>query len=169
MRRNKLKTKIILNSFFWKLLPFFIFFPLQLVEDGEISAMYWETEQKCRKLTKYMSFYILVHQAIVMGSFIYSIYCICIGNLDTSTWVMGFDIWLPFNTQNILGFYIKLAINLPMGLAYAVTVTLSTSFFSCCCIYIRAMCKHFNLIERKNESIHKKMAQAVDIHEKLVE
>lgn len=130
--------------------------------------MYWKTEKNCRKITKYMSYYIYIDQCIVIASLFFSIYCIYIGNLDTSTWVLAFNICLPFNTLNLFGWYLKWIINLAMSISYALSLTSITSYFVCCCIYIHAICKHFNLLNnligRNDESIQKNYQQAIDVH-----
>lgn len=130
--------------------------------------MYWKTEQNCRQFTKYMSYYIVAHQSIVMASFLYSVYCICVGNRDTSTWILAFNIVVPFNSQSIFGWYFKWFINLAMSISYALLLTSITSYFVCCCLYIHAICRHFhlikNLIANNDKSIHKHIKQAVDIH-----
>lgn len=135
--------------------------------------MYFKTEQKCRKITKYMSRYIPIHQSIVIASFFNSIHCICIGNLDTSTWDLAFNIVVPFDTQNLFGWYLKWFIQLSMSVSYALSVTSITSYFICCCLYIHAICKHLNLlnnlIQENNESIHGNLIKAINAQAKVFE
>lgn len=147
-------------------------------DNDRIAEMYWENEQKCRKFTTIMSYYVFAHQSIVMASLCYSIYCICIGNWDTSTFVLAFNIVVPFNTRHLFGWYIQWLIQLCMSISYVLCVVSVTSYFVCCCFYVQAICDHFNLLidsidqndepcaERIQET---KMTEAIEIHVKVFE
>lgn len=130
--------------------------------------MYWKTEQKCRQFTRYMSYFIYVDQLIPIAALFYSFYCIYAGSRDTSTWILAFNILVPFDTQNLFGWYLKWFICLTMSISYASAVTLITSYFVSCCLYIQAICNHFNMLnsltEQNAESIRKNLTQAVNIH-----
>lgn len=145
----------------------------KLVEDDQISTMYWMAEQKCRQITKYMSYNIFINQSVDILPLFQSIYCIWTGNLDTSTWELPFNVVVPFNTQHLFGWYLKWFINLAMTISYALIVTAIISYFVCCCLYIHAICKHFNLlnnfIEQNDKSIHKNLTKAIDVHAKVFE
>lgn len=147
-------------------------------DDETILEMYWTNEQKCRKFTKILSYYVFAHQSIVMASLFYSFYCICVGNLNTTTWVLAFNIVVPFNTEYLLGWYLQWLIQLSMSISYVLSVVSVTSFFVCCCFYIQAICNHFKLLinsieqndgqcdERNQE---KKITNAIEIHVKAFE
>lgn len=151
---------------------------ISLADDDEIYKMYWKNEQKCRKFTKIMTYYVLLHQSIVMACLFYSIYCITVGNLDTSTWVIAFNIVVPFDTQSLFGWYLQWLIQLSMSISYVLSVVSVTSYFVCCCFYIQTICDHFDMlvksIEQKDGEIgertqEKKIIEAIEIHVKVFE
>lgn len=111
--------------------------------------MYWRAEQKYRKFVKIMITTFLVYdQFAYVLSFIYSIYCSCVGNYDVSTWPVILEMSVPFDTNTICGWYLLLFIITSMDLAYLTCYFLvSTQFFGCC-MYIAAACEHFHLIMR---------------------
>lgn len=160
-----------------------------MLGENDADDIYWKNEQKCRKLTKYMYYYIFVHQTMVMSAFFYSIYCICTGNLDTSTWMLPFIRVPTFNTNIIWTWYLECLTQLIMSIAYALAMVSPISYFLCCCFYIITGCNHFDLLLnstrndvdriqkdknlRKLQKLHhhlnKKLSQAVEVHGKVVE
>lgn len=116
--------------------------------------IYWRIEQKCRKCTKLIAFYPL--NLMFLAAVLYSIYCISIGNLDTSTWILPYTLSVPFNTRSIHGWYALWFIQTQIGISYsAVLVTIST-YFVCCCFYIVGLCENFdyliNTLEESDEA-----------------
>lgn len=127
------------------LIFFFVFF-IQ-AENDEIQKIYWHAEQKCRKYIKIIATTLLVYdQSMYVISFIYSIYCICIGNYDTSTWPVLLEMSVPFETKTIYGWYLLLFTLISMDIAYLTSLFLGIIQFMGYCIYITAICEHFSLI-----------------------
>lgn len=110
--------------------------------EGDVLKIYWHTEQRCRKFTTILATYVLVQQSILMLYFSYSIYCIHIGNLDTSTWPLPFRTAVPFETDSISGWYLKWFLQFNISLSYSSLLPFITSQFCCGCMYIDAICDH---------------------------
>lgn len=112
------------------------------------------------------------------------------GNYDTSAWQLPFDIVVPFDTGNLCGWYSMWMIQFKINLFYGAGFTAITSYFLACCLYIQAICDHFDLIsnsfmenveqnqcetnstncDRKSYlQVNQKMKQMVDIHVKIYE
>lgn len=117
------------------------------------------------------------------------IYDIICENYDTSAWNLPMRVSVPFNTDSVLGWFLLLFIQLNISAAYSLTVIAVTSYFICCCLYLEAMCDHFdeliNLVKgdveinrkeknrstsRKSEhQIWKNLCDAIKIHGDLYE
>ncbi|XP_031617477.1 odorant receptor 4-like [Contarinia nasturtii] len=154
--------------------------------DEQVASIHWNTEQNCRQFTaKFMKF-VFANQSMYAASLLFSFYCMIVNNFDTSTWILPFTLWVPFNTEHLLGWYLLLFIQFSMGMAYSMSQVTITAYFVCCCNYIGAICEHFNLLmnsvradvefnlNEKNPHLHqnrcreieRKLATAVSIHEK---
>lgn len=123
------------------------------------------------------------------ASLLFSFYCIIVKNYDTSTWILPFTLWVPFNTERLLWWYLLLFIQFSMGMAYSMSQVTITAYFVCCCNYITAICEHFNflmksiradvefnliesnlfLYQKRCREIEGKLASAVDVHKKSYE
>lgn len=137
----------VLNIF---VLLFLFFFKSELDNSAAVSDNYWKTELQCRKFTDKISYcFVLSNQAIYATTFVYSIFCICIGNVDTSTWSLPIPVALPHST--FLEWYSALFFETNIGFTYSFMMVTTTSFFVCGCLYIGAICDHCNLLI---ESIH---------------
>lgn len=128
-------------------------------------------------------------QSFYVSTFIYSIYCILTGNTDASTWPVGFESSLPFDTKTICGWYLQLLITASMDFAYIIWMLLGTAQFIGSCIYISAMCEHFDSIMQKVQAnikqnrgeknprkfsgirakIYTKIREAIEIHGAIYE
>lgn len=84
--------------------------------------------------------FILSNQAVYLASFIYSIYSICVGSTDPSTWSLPFLVAFPTNT--LCRWYSALFFETNIGFAYSLMMVATTSFFVCGCLYICAICDH---------------------------
>lgn len=166
---------------------FFTFFSLFNALD--VFEMYWKNEQKCRKFTKTITHYVYFNQMIFFVYFIQSIYCICTGNYDTSTWSLSSKITVPFNTETIWGWYLLWFVHFNMGFSYVLSMVSITSYFVCCCFYISTICDHFDLhiksadkysdqlLKKKKQkkrkgiyrSIKNSIFQAIDIHVQVLQ
>ena len=127
--------------------------------------------------------------AMFVPPLILSIYNIILGNPDTSKWTLPLTMESPISTESIWGWYFMWLIQILMGIAYIIALTVATSYFVCCCLYIGAICDHFTSqmrsvrgeIERnlgeKNQvnyrkgciKIKEKLHIAIEIHVKVYE
>lgn len=108
--------------------------------------VYWNTEKYCRKFTKIMFSYVLVHEQVFVASLIYSFYCIFAGDLNTSKWPHIFNLVLPFDSTTLFGWYLMWFFQMNVSLAYTLSTVSTTSYFVCCCYYITTICDHFQLL-----------------------
>lgn len=152
--------------------------------------MYWETEQKCFLFTKRMLKYIYFHQMANVAALGYAISCICKNDFETSTWNLPFNLVVPFDTRPVWGWLLKWLFELSCGFAYTLGMIIPTSYFFCFCLYIVAICNHFELMvdmirldikkvqsgRRKRRKcvkmwikIRKNIFQMIDIHSNVVE
>lgn len=101
-------------------------------------------EQKCHKITKQMAAYVLFERSAYISAFFYAIYCNCVGNFDTSTYYLPLRLAPPFNIDSLLGWYPFWALQFMIGVAYLCGTVGVTMYFACCCVYLEALCDHFN-------------------------
>lgn len=112
--------------------------------DHKISDIYWNNEQKCRKYTKTVCCYILFHMQVFVAAFFYPMYCMYVGNFDASTWPLPFNYAVPFDETTFWGYYLMWFIQANSAMAYCLGTTSTTSYFMACCLYIGALCDHFD-------------------------
>lgn len=116
-------------------------------ENDEIQQIYWRAEQKCRKFSKVIGITsIAYNQSIYVWALISSIYRILTGNTDASTWPVLVELSVPFDTNTIYGWYLLLVLLICTDLAYFASLILGTTQFVGSCIYIAAICEHFDEI-----------------------
>lgn len=160
-----------------------------LEREGGIFDIYWNIEKKCRKYTTIFTFYILWNETSFVASLFYSFYCVWCGNYDTSTWPLPFNILVPFDTTSLWGWYLLWFVQFSMGLSYTGCLTAITSYFMSCCLYICAICDHFdflcdsimndvdrNRIEKdqqkyrvRHQQIEEKIGRMIKVHDKIYE
>lgn len=80
------------------------------------------------------------------STFIYSICWVFSGNTDASTWPVVFKMSFPFDTKTIIGWYLLLIYTTCRDLAYIICLSLGTTQFIGLCIYIVAICDHFDSV-----------------------
>lgn len=122
------------------------FLALNLDGHHNIVDMYWEIEQKCCFYTKLLLYYIYGHQMPVVAALSHAIYCICTGDFNTSVWDLPFSVVVPFDTQSIWGWLLKWLFEFGAGFAYILCMIIPTTYFFCFCLYIVAICNHFELM-----------------------
>lgn len=106
--------------------------------------MYLKTEATCRKYTKLLTLVMIHLGNVVYGLFlINSFYCIYRGNLDTSTWMVPFNIDVPFDTSSVFGWYMFYIVQGFVAYTYSLNQPAIITFFMSCCLYIEALCEHF--------------------------
>lgn len=142
----------------------------------------------CQKHTKILFKYLIGHGITFLFPFLFSIYCVYIGDVDTSTWQLRFQYSLIFNSNNLWNWYFAWVCECMSAMAYASCIVASTTYFICCCLYIEAICEHFkwtiNMIREKIDEnqnvkivyelrnplkIKKEMNQAVELQTKALE
>lgn len=93
-------------------------------------------------------FSIIIDQVSFVIVILYSIYFISIGNLDASTWPTVVDLSISLDTSSIFGWYIWTIEVQITDLSYILILTLATTYFVGCCIYLGALCDQFDLMIR---------------------
>lgn len=114
--------------------------------ENELYDIYLKNEQKCRKYSKRLGCYILFHMQVFVAAFLYSMYCIYRGNFDTSIWPLPFNYAVPFDETTVWGWYLMWFIQTNSAISYVSGVLSTTSYFMACCLYIDAICNHFELL-----------------------
>lgn len=114
---------------------------------------------------------IIYDQSTYVLSFLYTIYYICIGNYDVSTWPALLEMSVPFDTKTIYGWYLLMFMLIIMDVTYLLCMFLGTTHFMGCCIYIGAICTHFDLdmqtIQAKVEQMENRMEIKMKIHKAI--
>lgn len=146
----------------------------------QIRKIYWRAEQLYRKYTQNIIISCVAYDQFgYVLTFFYSIYCLCIGNYDASTWVPLLQMSIPFDTKTIYGWYLLLFMLICTDIAYLSCLILGTTHFVGCCMYIMAICEHFDVamqtvqatIEQSKRAmeINRQMHKAIRIHVKINE
>lgn len=155
------------------------------------SQLYRITDQKCRKITKLMGYYLIYHACPFVSPLIFAIIGIQSGQTDMTEYILPFKMVLPFNTLSVWGWCLEWFIQLNVGLSYALCMIIATNYFIFYCYHIVAICIHFQLlissirddverIQAKSgnreryrkvawQSISEKLARLVAIHVKSIE
>lgn len=108
--------------------------------------IYRNVENKCHELMWKIIYYLCYNNSVSMVSLLSSFYSIAIGNVDTSTWLLPFDLVVPFETSSLGGWYLLWIFNLQIPIVYSTCLTSTLSYFLCCCLYFGALCDHFDLM-----------------------
>lgn len=93
-----------------------------------------------------MTYYIGFHVNAFIIAFFHAAYEIYHGRVDTSNWDTPFNVVVPFSTDYIWGWFCKWFFELSASFAYVVTGAFCTSYFVSFCLYIDAICDHFNWV-----------------------
>lgn len=108
--------------------------------------MYRNAEKKSKQFIEKMAVFVLLQQTSFINALLFSIYCICIGNFDTSTYYLPLRLALPFSIDSMLRWYLFLMLQVSIGFAYVFCAIPVISFFVCCCFYLDAICDHFDYL-----------------------
>lgn len=111
-----------------------------------MAAIYGSVEGKCRQFTKRMLIFVVFQQTSFIIALAISIYCIHIGNLDTSTYFLPLRVAQPFDIDTLPKWYFFYVLQLTFGITYILSVVVATSYFVCCCFYLEALCDHFDYL-----------------------
>lgn len=140
-------------------------------------------------MVKVVSSFVYIQRGAYVVTFLLSIVCILIGNLDTTTWPLPVNLALPFSSETLYGWYAVYFIYLNMEFTYGSSMIPATSLFVSACAYIIAICDHFNHVVRATNDdvvrmnaetnslkyyemvgeLHKKVCQSIKIHNKVYE
>lgn len=157
--------------------------------DNNILATYWNAEQKCRDYATRFACYVPINVGVAVAALFHSIYCILIGNYDTSAWILPVELIVPFSTQSIWGWYLLWFINFNIMFFYSADMSSITAYFLSCCVYIGAISDHFDLLYnsivddvernqneknpikygRRYQKIKEQMSKLVEVHVHLFE
>lgn len=107
----------------------------------------------------------------------YAIYCIYIGDMDTTTWNLPFNMVVPFNMETLGGWLLGWLLQLSINLSYTLGISISTMNFAGFCHYIVAICNHFEVlidairldVEQMKDGVMEKLFQLIDHHVNALE
>lgn len=136
-----------------------------------------------------MCIFIIFDSMITFASLFGSFYSLAIGNFDTLTWPLPFDMVVPFQTNTFFGWYSLWFYNLLCNLAYVACLTSTSSYYVCCCFYLGGLCDHFDFTiqalekdvqqnrheinpqkkRKRNHTIEGYLCKAIDIQNKNFE
>lgn len=151
--------------------------------------MYRSTERKCRKFTKFYLYYICCNQSSFVAALGFATYSICIGITDTSQWILPFNLVVPFDTRPLWGWFLHWFFQFSASLSYTLCMIIPTTYFSCFCRYIAAICQHIEILidsirfdvnqihgDAKNQpntsawqNVYSKITELIDLHVKVME
>lgn len=149
---------------------------VDLDENEAVIDMYWKTEKKARKFSKWCGYYVLFHTSAFTIVLAYALSCLARGRYDTSSWYLSFDIILPFDKTKVSGWFGTWGVQFSMAFSYSLGITAVTGYFVCCCNYIHTMCDHFqwiihqvrdtvalNRTEKHSEKIERNKQKAINL------
>lgn len=160
-----------------------------IIAEDDVYAIYSNNEKMCTKYTIRLFCYILWHLQVFLAAGFFPIYCMYVGNFDTSTWPLPFNMAVPFDTSSIIGWYLLWFIQTNTAFSYCLGTIAPTAYFMNCCLYIITLCDHFNCIinsinehvegyhqiknklktKKINLQIKEKLGRAVKHHEEILE
>lgn len=114
----------------------------------ELASVYRNAEQKSQQFTKLLMSSVLFQQISFVIALLLSIYSVCIGNFDTTTYILPLRIAAPFHIDSVYKWYIFFSMQFIFGISYMFSFIPVTSFFVCNCIYLNSLCDHFEFIVR---------------------
>lgn len=158
-------------------------------EQSEAFHIYYEIEQRCRKYASLAFNLLILNQIVHVGTLLYSFYNIAIGNFDTTTWVLAFRVYIPFDTSEIVAWYLEWLLFFGTCVSYYLCQSTITTYFVCCVIYLMGICDHFDFVynsamdcseqiqheknpqkyKEKYHQIWEKLSESVSIHIKAFE
>lgn len=112
---------------------------------------------KCQKYTNLIAGFILMNQIMYTWPFLQSIYGVCIGHINVSAWNLPFGLVVPFDMTTLWGWYLAWFLEYNMAFAYSTAMVATTSYFVALCIYITAICDHFDFYIESNRRIIEKI------------
>lgn len=130
-------------------------------DSSENQSIYWECEQKCRKYTQRLSYFVILHISLFPVVLLYALVCIASGNYDTSKWHLFFYVAVPYDQTCVWGWFLTWLIQLFMAFTYIMCMSTITSFFVSGCYYICAMCDNFSVLIKSVSTLIERMRTEV--------
>lgn len=103
-------------------------------------------EERGKKITRVIASYIIFHETMFIPPFVYSVYCICTGNVNPLDWPLPFNYTFPFGLNTLWGWYFAWVLETIAGFLFALCMTSMVSYFVCSCNYVESICDQFNLL-----------------------
>lgn len=147
-------------------------FDFSAIKHKRLASIYWSAEEKCRRFAKQMIAFVLFQQTAYVSALFMSVYCICVGNFDTSTYYLPLHLAPPFQIDALYKWYLFWAIQVISAVAYLGGTIIVAVYFVCCCFYLHALCDHFDhLIEtvdgENSINARRVICDAIDHHNKI--
>lgn len=125
---------------------------IHIVENDHVNRIYWRAEQNYRKYSRTIGSAVVAYMlSTYLFDFVYSIYCICSGNTNVAAWPVPIELSVPFDTETIPGWYLLLLCGTSLDSAYFICLLLGTTQFIGSCIYISAICQHFDVVMQTDQ------------------
>lgn len=140
-------------------------FHITAIEKEDVAHIYWMAEQKCRRTIDYLIRYMIFERSAYVFALLFAIYCVYVGNFDTSTYYLPLRLAPPFNINSIFVWLIFWAFQFICGIAYLCGTVIVTMYFVSCYFYLEAFCKHFDyLIELVDAALNQNHHESNDTH-----
>lgn len=108
----------------------------------KVIEIYSQNEQKCRKYTKLIMSYILIHETVFRTFIVRAIYCFAIG----APFQLPLNMELFVDINKPFGFGLMSCCQFMTALCYALAVIPITAYFVCCSLYITAIWEYFKTL-----------------------
>lgn len=137
-------------------------------EEPSLAPIYWSVERKCQRLSEQMFAFMFFEQLTFVLALLYSIYCVCCGNLDTSTYYLPLKMTPPFNVDSLIGWYPFWVLEFVCSMSYMFGSVVVTVYFVCCCFYLDAFCDHFNTHLESIDAEFRKNPNSINARKTLI-
>lgn len=114
-----------------------------------MNKIYQSAEKNIQPYVVAMTIVALYTMSSHLVIFFQSFYNIYIGDFDTSNWPLLHDFYFPFVTNSLCGWYFLWCFGFVAEILYCVIMPSSTSYFISVCLYICAICDHFEYLMEK--------------------
>lgn len=133
----------------------------------------------CQRFAEQMLVFVLSQRSVFLFALFFSIYCICVGNFDASTYYLPMRFLPPYHIDTLLGWYPFWALQFICSISYLCGTVVVTMYFVSCCYYLGALCNHFDYhlelvdaeFEKNSNPINarKTLINAIDHHNVIYE
>lgn len=111
-----------------------------------MASIYWNAERKSQHFTRKLASFLLFQQISFVIALVLSIYSVCMGNFNTKTYILPLRVAAPFPIDTVFAWYSFYLMQWIFGVTYMFVFIPVTSYFVCNCIYLNALCDHFDFI-----------------------